>query len=577
MDGNVVDFESVLEILEDRCEGGEGAEGSEAAEAARKRRHICSQCNWVVPCSSAVHGGSAILCELCSEPEKIQELEKAIIPKKARSKWSTPKLMVYDLAKDLIRRDVRDYAQMRVLDGNVPPPYTFEAVSEILATKLKFDKGAWYYDDYLQKWLPYSEDSKRLKPSVDAILPVFPIESSAGIAPGRHVAGNVALTSITLNIAKNVYGPDVILFYLQAVSIMQEEAGLLDDLANLTSAADLVPLGPRIRQRAQAQSKSLGVIASRLEGAALRDTVIPYRTIDRLDEARMVPLVEYHNAVRTNLEKYLPSATLLANPVQVHTVASLDPASESHFRNAPPTDDDEAERAEIESDRRIVLDAVQALAPGQAPPATAADGTYLPFQPREGEEWTRSLVYGHYYGLYHSLVNLGDSNQDSPGQGESPRTLYLAHCILSIVTGGMDPFSGLPLRAGTAPRRNPLKCSVGAIISTKQETSGFSGSCKVQHSGSSTHVKFMVVRRRRRRRLALVCPVIAAQRNVHARRPGHDGPSSVTRRHASSSLDTAAAAAAIDRSAGVNPSTGILRLRLGGRSLQVLCASRRRG
>lgn len=194
-------------------------------DAATKRLHICSECSWVVPCSSAVH----------------------------------------DLVKASIRRDARDYAQMRVLDGNagsVLPPYTFEAVSEILATKLKFDKGAWYYDDYLQKWLPFSEDSKRLKPSVDAILPVFPIESSAGVAPGRHVAGNVALTSITLNIAKNVYGPDVILFYLQAVSIMQEDAGLLDDLANLTSAADLVPLGPRIRQRAQAQSRFLGVVAS---------------------------------------------------------------------------------------------------------------------------------------------------------------------------------------------------------------------------------------------------------------------------------------------------------------------------
>lgn len=79
-------------------------------DAAKKKLHICSECNWVVPCSPAV----------------------------------------YDLVRASIRRDVKDYAQMRVINaGNVQPPYTFEAVSEILAKKIKFDKGARYYDDYL--------------------------------------------------------------------------------------------------------------------------------------------------------------------------------------------------------------------------------------------------------------------------------------------------------------------------------------------------------------------------------------------------------------------------------------------
>lgn len=74
---------------------------------------------------------------------------------------------------------------------------------------------------------------------------------------GRHVTGNVCVTSILLNLTKNIYGPDVLLLFLKAASIVAQQTGpgaalerLLISMASSETSSELKEGGNYWRRHA---------------------------------------------------------------------------------------------------------------------------------------------------------------------------------------------------------------------------------------------------------------------------------------------------------------------------------------
>lgn len=461
--------------------------------------HVCAGCTALVNCDQLDQQDgegdgvlvAPLLCKPCASTSQ-DGLIRAHVDfdnLETLEEWHLMQLL-----QPLLTRDIREYERTgceNQLDA--------KAIVTDLKPRLNFDAEprSKFFDEVFGCEIAFDYQGKdqlnrAFSPSIDAIhgVVVYKMHGSEESNRGLHIEGNVALTSRLFNLAKNVYSLTTTLPWMQAMSLDQDTAVAV---ARCRNASDLIAIRDLIQRRQG--DPTLKLLEDRLDESAARDSHVPYRVVDRLEQAASAApdkvVVAVIDGTISDARKYYGArVTALASKTwtdgrQRPEVVAADvsqtryprPAGEAP-QAAAAVEQDVEQDVEIE----ILRDVVRRYNPGYVIPLTP-DGAPCPF-PQERGFWSRTRLIQCFRVYAVNLWNLGDrafrGQHDPAIPLDNPllaaRNLLLLANIFSIILGGgIDATTGLHLTSAYRSSPAPTKMTFGAFIAGEdvREQTGF--------------------------------------------------------------------------------------------------------